>query len=113
MPRERVYGAEMGRVAWCYLFFLVEPDGVPALLLIRHADGDAGPPVLQPGPGVLLQAAQGAKPSLSPSSSASVAANASPPSKPKADASPLPAGIAAGTRAQLTCPRPAPPCARG
>lgn len=57
---------------WRYLFLLMEPDGVPALLLIRHADGNAGSPVFQPGSQVMLQAAGGGKISINPSPSAAI-----------------------------------------
>lgn len=55
---------------WRYLFLLMEPDGVPALLLVRHADGNAGSPVLRPGSWVMLQAAGGGQISINPSPSA-------------------------------------------
>lgn len=43
---------------WCHLVLVVELDGVTALVLIWHCDGDAAAAVLL-GPGELLQAAQG------------------------------------------------------
>lgn len=93
-----------------YLFLLVESDGVPVLLLIRHADGDAGPAVLQSGPWVMLQAAGGGgKPPSHPKGQYlrihRRRCRRPPPSKARGDA--------VGTRAPLTCPRPAPPSARG